>query len=123
MRGVLLWGGVAFLGALGALARFAVDTAVSRRRPSDFPWGTLVVNQTGSFVLGLLMGASIGTDALFVAGTGFLGGYTTFSTWMVETERLGEEGELSLLAINWVLPMALGLMAAGAGWLIGGEFR
>ncbi len=123
MSGLLLWSGVAVFGAFGGLVRFGVDTAVSRRRPSDFPWGTLVVNLTGSFVLGLLVGASLGTDALFVAGTGFLGGYTTFSTWMVETERLGEEGELRLLAINWAMPMAAGLVVTGAGWLIGAALR
>ena len=58
---------------------------MSARLPSDFPLGTLVVNLTGSFALGVLVGASATHRVAFVLGTGFTGGYTTFSTWMVES--------------------------------------
>ena len=85
---MLTWVGVACFGALGAVARFRLDSAVSARLPSDFPLGTLVVNLTGSFALGVLVGASVTDRIAFLLGTGFTGGYTTFSTWMVESERL-----------------------------------
>ena len=88
----------ALFGALGAVARFRVDSAVSARLPSDFPLGTLAVNLTGSFALGVLVGASASHRIAFLLGTGFMGGYTTFSTWMVESERLGEVGEVVLAA-------------------------
>lgn len=120
MTGTLVWGGVGVFGALGALARFQVDRAVSAQWPTDFPLGTLVVNLTGSLVLGVLVGASLASDLLLVAGTGFLGGYTTFSTWMVESERLAEDGELRFMWLNLLGSMALGFVAAGLGWLGGG---
>jgi CrcB protein len=123
VTGALVWSGVAVFGALGALARFQVDRAVSVRWPSDFPLGTLAVNLTGSFVLGILVGVALASDALFVIGTGFLGGYTTFSTWMVESERLAEDGEVRFMWLNLLGSMALGLVAAGLGWLGGGALR
>jgi CrcB protein len=116
---VLTWCAAALAGALGALARYTVDAAVSARLRTDFPAGTLVVNLTGTFVLGLLVGAVSADDARFIAGTGFLGGYTTFSTWMVETERLGEAGAVRLLAANLVVPLAFGFGAAAIGWYVG----
>jgi len=119
----LVWTAVAAFGALGALARFRIDRAVSVRWPSDFPLGTLVVNLTGSFALGILVGASPAREALFVAGTGFLGGYTTFSTWMVESERLVEDSEVRLMWLNLLGSMTLGLVAAGLGWLGAGTLR
>ncbi len=121
MSTVLAWIGVAVFGALGAVARFRVDRVVSARRPSDFPLGTLVVNLSGSFALGVLVGVSLTGRALLVFGTGFLGGYTTFSTWMVESERLAEDGELRLMWINLLGSMGLGVLAAGLGWLAGGR--
>ena len=99
--------GIAVFGALGAVARFRVDSAVSARFPSDFPVGTLVVNLTGAFALGVLLGA------------GFMGGYTTFSTWMVESERLGENGDVAGLLRNLWLSMLLGFAVAAAGWYLG----
>jgi len=120
MTVALAWVGVAAVGALGAFARYQVDTAVSTRRPSDFPLGTLVVNLTGGSLLGVLAGASVGGNALLVLGTGFLGAYTTFSTWMFESERLAEDGEWRLMWLNLVAPTLLGLAGAGLGWLLGG---
>lgn len=115
----LTWAGVALLGALGSLARFRVGAAVSARYAGDFPHGTLAVNLTGAFALGLLVGAGVPHRPLFVLGTGFLGGYTTFSTWMVESERLGEAGELPSVAANLGASMLLGLAGAALGWLAG----
>ena len=114
----LAWIGVGVFGAAGAYARFAVAAAVTARRPGDFPWGTFVVNLTGGFALGVLTGAGITGAALFVLGTGFMGGYTTFSTWMVETQRLGEDAELGLAGAYLLGSMLAGLPATGAGWAL-----
>jgi fluoride exporter len=101
------------------VARFRVDSAVTTRLPSDFPLGTLVVNLTGSFVLGVLVGASVTHRIAFLLGNGFAGGYTTFSTWMVETERLGEVGEVASLLRNLWLSMLAGFGIAAAGFYVG----
>jgi CrcB protein len=116
---VLTWAGVAVFGALGAIARFSVDSAVSSRYPSDFPVGTLVVNLTGAFALGVLVGATAPDRVVLVLGGGFMGGYTTFSTWMVESVRLGEVGNLVALLRNLWLSMIAGFGAAAAGFAIG----
>ncbi|MFN8205397.1 MAG: fluoride efflux transporter CrcB [Solirubrobacteraceae bacterium] len=113
------WAAAAALGALGALARFRVTALVSARAGTDFPLGTFVVNLTGAFALGVLVGADIGHRTLFILGTGFMGGYTTFSTWMVESERLGEAGGIVLLAANLALSALAGFGVAAAGWAIG----
>jgi CrcB protein len=105
--------GIAVLGGLGAIARFLLDGAVSERAGSAFPWGTLAVNATGAFVLGLA--ASLQGDARRLVATGLIGAYTTFSTWMLETQRLGEEGRLRLGAVNIVLSLAVGMLAVWIG--------
>ena len=120
MSGTLAWIGVGVFGAIGSWARFRVGDLIAARRPSDFPLGTFVVNLTGGFVLGLLTGLSVTGDALLVLGTGLLGGYTTFSTWMVEAQRLGEDGEWALLWTYLLGSMLAGLTTTGLGWLIGG---
>jgi CrcB protein len=71
-------------------------------------------------VLGLLVGLSVTGTALFVAGTGFLGGYTTFSTWMVEAQRLGEDGDWTAMNLYLAASMLAGLLTTGAGWALGG---
>lgn len=116
----LPWVGLAALGALGALGRFTLDGAVSGRWPSDFPFGTLAVNLSGSFALGVLVGLGLTGDARLVLGTGLLGAYTTFSTWMVEAQRLGEDGEWRLMWLNLAGPMVAGLAITGVGWIVGG---
>lgn len=114
------WLAVGFLGGLGAVGRFVLDAVVSGRGRSDFPLGTLVVNLSGAALLGLLVGASLHGNALLLAGTATLGSYTTFSTWMLESHRLGSDGELKVMALNLVLSLLLGLGAAAAGRAIGG---
>lgn len=116
---VLTWVAAVAFGALGAVARFRLDGAVSARLPSDFPIGTFVVNLSGSFGLGVLVGAAASHRLMFILGTGFAGGYTTFSTWMVESERLGEIGEPILLLLNLGLSMVAGLGLAAAGFYLG----
>jgi CrcB protein len=119
MTAALAWVGVGVFGALGAWLRFAVGGAITARRPSDFPFGTFVVNLTGGFTLGLLVGLGVSGYALLDFGTGLLGGYTTFSTWMVETQRLGEDARWRTMNAYLLGSMAAGLVATGTGWLLG----
>ncbi|MFT3862878.1 MAG: fluoride efflux transporter CrcB [Solirubrobacterales bacterium] len=117
---VLVWIGVAFLGGVGACGRFLLDTNVASRSPWGFPFGTFVVNLSGAFVLGLLSGIALEGNAELLAGTATIGSYTTFSTWMLETHRLGEDDERSLMALNVVASLAVGIGAAALGRTIGG---
>jgi fluoride exporter len=119
VSGVLLWAGVAVLGGCGALARHALDALVSARAGGRFPAGTLAVNVSGSFLLGLVTGAALHGDALLLLGTGLLGAYTTFSTWMFETQRLAEEGAGAAAALNVAISLALGILGVLAGRWIG----
>lgn len=120
MTEVLAWTGVALCGAAGAYGRFWVGRAVTAARPSDFPYGTFAVNLSGGFLLGLLTGLSVTGDAHLTLGTGLLGAYTTFSTWMLEAQRLGEDGAWTVLWLYLLGSMVAGLAATGLGWLIGG---
>jgi CrcB protein len=112
--------GIGLLGGAGALARFGLDRAVTRRLARGFPAGTLAVNLSGAFVLGLLVGAGLGDDPFALAGTGFVGAYTTFSTWMLETHRLAADGRTRAAAANVIVSLALGLALAWAGLELGG---
>jgi fluoride exporter len=116
---VLVWTGVIVIGGLGSVLRFLVDGAVGSRLGRDFPFGTLVVNISGAVVLGLLTGLALGDTAALLAGTAAVGSYTTFSTWMIETQRLTEERELRGAVINVIASLALGIAAAAAGRAIG----
>jgi CrcB protein len=111
--------GVALLGGAGAVARFLLDGAVSACAGRTFPWGTLVVNVTGAFALGILNGAAVSGDTARLLGTGVLGAYTTFSTWMFESHRLGEDGRLRAGLANLLLALVLGLAAAALGRALG----
>jgi fluoride exporter len=113
------WIGVACLGGLGSLARFMLDGAVSGRSSSNFPLGTLAVNASGALILGVLTGVALSGEALLLAGSATIGSYTTFSTWMLETHRLGEDGELLLGALNVLVSIVVGLSAAILGRTIG----
>jgi CrcB protein len=111
--------GVGVLGGAGAIARFWLDSGVSSRTSRGFPWGTLAVNLSGAFALGVLAGAAVSGDALRLAGTGLLGAYTTFSTWLFESHRLGEDGELRWGVLNLLGSLALGVAAAWLGRELG----
>lgn len=115
----LVWTGVAVLGGLGAILRFRIDALVQLHVSGEFPLGTLAVNVLGSFALGVLTGTGISGDGLLLAGTGVLGSFTTFSTWMLETERLVEDGDDAIALLNIVVSVGAGLAAALAGWGIG----
>ncbi|HTX46241.1 MAG TPA: fluoride efflux transporter CrcB [Solirubrobacteraceae bacterium] len=114
-----VWIAVGLLGGIGALSRFFVDGLVAARAGRDFPIGTLVVNLSGALLLGFLVGLGFTGTRLVLAGTATLGSYTTFSTWMLETQRLVEDGELVLAGANIVISLVLGVGAAALGRLIG----
>jgi fluoride exporter len=113
------WIGAALLGGCGAVLRFGLDSLIERRASTDFPLGTFTINLSGAFALGALSAAGIGTTSLFVVGVGLLGSYTTFSTWIFESEQLAADGEYLLAAANLLLGTAAGFGFALAGWKIG----
>jgi fluoride exporter len=117
---VWTWLAVALVGGTGAIARFVIDRGVSRRFGGGFPIGTLAINLSGSFVLGLLTALPLSTDALLIAGTATVGSYTTFSTWMFETDRLAESGAPAAAIANLVVSVVLGVALAALGRTIGG---
>ena len=112
---VAVWAGVVLLGGVGAVLRFVIDRAVSRRIAGPFPFGTLVVNISGALLLGFLAGLALSPHLALLAGTAFVGSYTTFSTWMLETQRLGEERQVWAAVANIVVSLVLGLAAAWLG--------
>ena len=125
----MTWVVIGAFGALGAVARYGVSGAVQRLRKTTFPIGTLVVNLTGALGAGLLLGIATGRDVpdmvLLAAGVGFVGGYSTFSTWMVETVLAAESGGgigLRRAAENLVVPLIAGVGLAGIGFGIGQWF-
>ena len=115
----LLWTGVVVLGGVGAVLRFLVDGAVSGRLGRAFPYGTLAVNLSGAVVLGLLTGLTLGPAEALLAGTALVGSYTTFSTWMFETQRLGEDRQVRLLVANLLVSLVAGVGAAAVGRWVG----
>jgi CrcB protein len=110
---MIVWIGVALLGGVGACARFLLDGAIPSWR--GFPLGTLTVNVSGAFLLGLLAGQDVTGDAYLLAGTATLGAYTTFSTWMFESQRAVEDGRAKVLWLNLVVSAVLGVAAAALG--------
>jgi len=120
VSGVLLWLGVALAGGAGAVARFLLSDFVAARSEGWFPSGTLAVNLSGTVVLGLLAGAALHGDALTLLGGGLIGSYTTFSTWMLDSERLAEHHSDRALAVNLAGSLLLGLAAVALGRALGG---
>jgi CrcB protein len=106
-------------GACGALARFVLDASVKRRWQSPFPWATVIINVTGSALLGALAGLVLfhGQPIAWqtVVGTGFCGGYTTFSTASFETVRLVQQNRRLLALLNAVGSLVLSVAACAAG--------
>lgn len=107
-------------GAAGAVARYLVDGAIASAVRGAFPWGTFVINLSGSFVLGVLFGlamerAVLPAEIRAPVMIGFLGAYTTFSTLMLESLRLWEDGSAGLALVNLVGSSALGMVAVIAG--------
>ncbi len=119
----ILFLAIATGGFVGAPSRYLLDRAVTRRTDSELPWGTFLINVTGSLLLGFLTGLVLGHRLSSVPkallGTGFCGAYTTFSTFTYETLRLVEDGELLQAALNIAASVVVGLAAAAAGVALG----
>jgi fluoride exporter len=116
--------GIALAGALGALARYGMEGFISARRPGAFPWGTFAVNVTGTFALGLLF--TVLTERMTVEPwlrsaltIGFLGAFTTFSTFSLESYRLLADGAVGLAFANTLGSLAAGLGAVYLGVVAG----
>jgi CrcB protein len=121
----LAWVAVAALGGAMAIARFVVDSTVATRLGDewlggDFPVGTLAVNLSGAVVLGVLAGAALSGTAYTIVAGGGVGTYTTFSTWMLESHRAGEDGDARVLWLNIAVSLVAGLAAVALGHWIGG---
>lgn len=115
---------IALGGAAGATTRYLVDAWISHRAGGAFPWGTLIVNASGSLILGLLFALAIERGVLPAAVRGplligFIGAYTTFSTLMLESWRLIEDGALGLGLVNLVGSSMIGMVALVGGLMIG----
>jgi fluoride exporter len=115
---------VAVFGAAGAVSRYALDGWISDLTHGQFPWGTFVVNLLGAFALGLVI--ALTTERLLphpnsrvALGIGYLGSFTTFSTYTYESVKLAEDGAVGLALLNSVGMLALGLLAAFAGLALG----
>jgi CrcB protein len=115
----LVWLTVGLLGGMGALLRFGVDALISRLATSDFAMGTFVINLSGAFLLGMLSVSRLGPTPTLLLGAATLGSYTTFSTWMLESHRLGEDGRSVLMVLNLSLSLAFGLVACALGRNLG----
>ncbi len=116
---MLIWAAVILIGGAGSVVRFLADGLVASAAGRDFPFGALAVNVSGAMILGLLTGVALGHDQALLAGTAAVGSYTTFSTWMFETDRLAEERQFRRAAANVIVSLVLGVAAAALGGLIG----
>jgi len=115
----LTWALIIPAGALGALARFETGRFMWTRFGLRAPWGVLAVNLLGAFLLGLLAGAHPSDVLVIALGTGFLGSFTTFSTWMVESDMYGASEQWNPLLLNIIGPLVGGLILVAAGFAAG----
>jgi CrcB protein len=115
---------VAVFGAAGAVSRYWLDGWVTDMTRGQFPWGTFVVNLLGAFALGIVVAVTterliLSADWRVALGIGYLGAFTTFSTYCYETVKLAEDGALGMALFNSVGMLALGLIAATLGLALG----
>jgi CrcB protein len=113
------WIAVGLLGGAMAVARFALDAVLSDHPAQPFPLGILVVNLAGTLVCGVAAGAALGGEARIILAGGVTGSFTTFSTWMLDTERLADSGRRDLALLNVVLSLLAGFAAVALGHLLG----
>ncbi|MGH9125211.1 MAG: fluoride efflux transporter CrcB [Acidimicrobiales bacterium] len=116
---ITIWIGLVVAGAIGAPCRYLLDGLVQDATGSHLPFGTFLINVSGSFLLGVITGAALyhafPATPKVILGTGFCGAYTTFSTWTFETVRLWQEEAPGPSVINAGLSLLAGLAAAGVG--------
>ena len=125
---VYFW--IALGSALGGMSRFWASGAVARMIGETFPWGTLIVNVTGSFIIGLIAALTGPDGRIFVSSTtrlalmaGFCGGYTTFSSFSLQTLNLMNDGEWAYAGGNIAGSVALCLLAVWAGQGLGSSLN
>jgi CrcB protein len=117
---VLVWAAMTVAGGLGAVARYGLVLVFERTLLRSAPQAILAVNLSGALVIGVLAGAGLHGDARLIVATGFLGGYTTFSTWMVQTDELARNPAGPRFAgINLVGSLVLGFGAVALGVALG----
>jgi CrcB protein len=117
---------VALGAGVGGVSRYLLASAIQQRAGTSFPWGTLVVNVTGSLLLGFLIRYALATPSLSVEmrallTTGFCGGYTTFSTYSYETATLMEDGQYSRAGLYAAASVLLALVGTVAGFALARE--
>ncbi len=113
---------IALAGGFGAGLRFVSDNLITSKLSGDYPWATTIINVSGSFALGLITGLGtsvLSSDWILIIGTGLLGGFTTFSTASFETVRLIQRAEIAKGLVHGFGGLALCVLAAIAGLLIG----
>ena len=117
---------VAIGAALGGVARYSLGSAIQQRVGPTFPWGTLVINVSGSLLLGVLMRYALSTPSVSAElraflTTGFCGGYTTFSTYSYETATLLEDGQYGRASVYATASVLVALAATFAGFVLARE--
>jgi CrcB protein len=124
-NGIVIWLAVALGGAIGAAARHGLNAALPLRYHTTFPWGTFAANAAGCFVIGLLAGA-VATERLSLGETGrafvfvgVLGGFTTFSSFGLDTLTLVKSGAFMPALANVAGQLVVGLGAVGIGYSLG----
>jgi fluoride exporter len=114
------WIAVGLLGGVAAAARFVIDAEIAARAASPFPLGILAVNLSGAFALGLVAGAVLHGQALVIVAGGGIGSFTTFSTWILDSHRLGAAGQARLAWLNVGVSLLAGFAAVALGHWLGG---
>jgi CrcB protein len=120
---VALYGFIALGGALGSLGRYLLSTWIYSKSDAVFPWGTYIVNILGCFVLGMIYvwGAEkmvIGPNMRTFLTVGFLGAFTTFSTFSLETLNIIKGGEIKIALLNIAGSVVVGLLAVWLGTVV-----
>ena len=108
------WIAVAALGGAAAVARFAADALITARARGPFPLGVLAINLAGTLVVGIAAGAALGGEAMTILAGGVTGSFTTFSGWMLDTNRLAEEGLDRIARLNLGVSLVVGFVAVVA---------
>jgi CrcB protein len=116
----LAWVAVGLLGGVAAAARFVVDAEVAARAQSEFPLGILAVNLSAALALGVVAGAALHGAALTIVAGGGIGSYSTFSTWILDSHRLGVAGRAGLAWLNIGISLLAGFAAVTFGHWLGG---
>lgn len=115
---------VAFGGAVGSVARFGLGSYVGARLGARFPYGTFIINVTASFLIGFLLTvlaekSDWNPSWRYLLSIGFLGGYSTFSTFEYETFRAFQDGEVVIAGLNVVLSVVVGFIGVWLGYIAG----